>query len=209
MKTNRLAIMGLFVALMCVSAWMRIPLPTPFGTTFLTFQTAVAILAALLLKPREAFLVMLVYILLGLVGLPVFANPAFAGLGYFASPTFGYLIGFLLGAPLGSAFLNRALPDNFADLNVRGPLKGIEATEESQESGRFNFSQCFMAALVVIMVVFCSGFAYMWGYARWVVGAPVTFASLASVTTAFLWIKDTVLGAVIASIAPRLRAIIE
>ena len=201
--------MGLFVALMSVSAWMRIPLPTPLGMTYLTFQTAVAILAALLLTPWEAFITMAVYLALGLVGLPVFANPAFAGLGYLASPTFGYLIGFMLGAPLGSLFLNRTPPELPDDLKVRGLLKGIETEQTTHVPGQYNFGQCFMAALVVIMVVFSCGIFYTWAYSRWVLGVPVAFATLTTVTSAFLWLKDTVLGALVASIAPRLRAIID
>ncbi|MCL2818204.1 MAG: biotin transporter BioY [Actinomycetia bacterium] len=209
MKTNRLAIMGLFVALMCVSAWMRIPIPTPLGITYLTFQTAVAILAALLLAPHEAFFAMAAYVILGLVGLPVFANPGFAGLGYLASPTFGYLLGFVLGAPLGSLYLNRRLPEELGDISAHGFLKGLELTGPNAAAKRYGFTQCLLASLIVIMAVYVCGVTYIWAYARWIVGAPEPYRSLITTTSAFLWIKDSILGVVIASIAPRLRAIVD
>jgi len=197
MKTKRLAIVGLFVALMCVSAWIRIPIPTPVGIMPLTFQTAVAILAALLLTPRDAFLAMLVYISLGLAGLPVFANPGLSGLSYLASPTFGYLLGFLFSAPLGSMYFNRTVPEEFAEIKPAGLLKGIERSN--------SYSENLFAGLIVIMVVFVSGAVYSWAYSRYIIGVPVEFATLLTTTIAILWTKDTVLAAVIAAIAPKLR----
>ncbi|MGQ9473345.1 MAG: biotin transporter BioY [Candidatus Caldatribacteriaceae bacterium] len=70
----------------------------------------VVLLAGLTLSPGEAFLSMLGYLLLGLFGLPVFAQPPFGGLGYVFKPTFGFLLGFLLAAPLVAVFLHRGHP---------------------------------------------------------------------------------------------------
>lgn len=41
---------------------------------------------------------MIAYILLGLVGIPIFASPPYGGPGYFLVPTFGFLVGFILTA---------------------------------------------------------------------------------------------------------------
>lgn len=58
----------------------------------------VAVLAGALLGPRLAALSMIVYLLLGLVGVPVFAKPPYGGLTYVFQPTFGFTIGFIGGA---------------------------------------------------------------------------------------------------------------
>lgn len=90
-----MATIGLFTALMVVGA--KLIIPTPFGVA-LTFQLFFAVFAGLLLGARNAFLSQLIYLLLGLIGLPVFSTGG--GLSYIFSPTFGYLIGFMLAATL-------------------------------------------------------------------------------------------------------------
>ncbi len=91
-----------FVFLMMIAASVRIPLfftPVPF-----TMQTLVVYVSILFLRDR-AFFSQLLYVTIGIAGLPVFTN-AGAGLLYLAGPTGGYLIGFMLAA----AFLGRILP---------------------------------------------------------------------------------------------------
>lgn len=60
----------------------------------------VAMLAGSLLGPRLGALSIVVYILIGLVGVPVFATPPFGGPSYVFQPTFGFLLGFA-----GSAYV--------------------------------------------------------------------------------------------------------
>ena len=88
----RLAQCALFVVLMVVSAFIRIPIPyVP-----LTFQTVVAVLAGLLLGTKWGTAAMLVYVFMGLVGLPVFSGGG--GFAYVLQLTFGYIIGFACAA---------------------------------------------------------------------------------------------------------------
>ena len=69
-KSVKLAQCALFVVLMIVSAFIRIPIPyVP-----VTFQTVVAVLAGLMLGPWWGAASVAVYVILGLLGLPVFAN---------------------------------------------------------------------------------------------------------------------------------------
>ena len=89
LKTKDLALVGLFAALMTVCAWISIPV----GPVPVTLQTFAVFLAAALLGSKRGTLAVLVYILLGVVGLPVFAR--FSTLN---PVTFGYVLGFL---PLG------------------------------------------------------------------------------------------------------------
>lgn len=85
-----MALVGLFAALTAVCAWISIPLP---GLVPITLQTFAVFLTAGVLGARRGTLAVLVYILLGVVGLPVFA-----GFKTLNPVTFGYVVGFL---PLG------------------------------------------------------------------------------------------------------------
>jgi biotin transport system substrate-specific component len=84
---------SLFAALTAAGAWIAIPLPyVP-----VTLQTLFTMLSGALLGPYFGALAMIVYVLLGLIGLPVFAQGQ-SGLGALIGPAGGYLIGFIVGA---------------------------------------------------------------------------------------------------------------
>lgn len=90
-KSRVLVYCGLFTALIIVGALTRIPVPVIPFTLQLMFTT----LAGLVLGPRFGALSVLLYVILGLMGLPVFANGG--GLNYVFQPTFGYLLAFIAG----------------------------------------------------------------------------------------------------------------
>lgn len=82
-------------ALLCVSAFIAVPipiLPVPF-----TLQVLTVILVALILKPSYALAAQVLYTLLGVVGLPVFSGGR-GGIGALLSPTGGFIIGFIAAA---------------------------------------------------------------------------------------------------------------
>lgn len=84
---------SMFGALTAIGAFIVIPLqPVPF--TLQTFFTAIA---GTLLGGYAGALSQVVYVILGCIGLPVFAGGK-AGLGVLFGPTGGYLIGFIVGA---------------------------------------------------------------------------------------------------------------
>lgn len=84
---------ALFAALIIVGAYIKIPVPpVPF-----TLQTLFVVLSGLVLGARFGTFSVLVYMLLGLAGLPVFAGGS-GGIGSVLMPTFGYIIGFAVGA---------------------------------------------------------------------------------------------------------------
>lgn len=92
LETKDLLLCALFCALTAVGAFIRIPIPVvPF-----TLQFLFTMLAGLLLGPKPGALSVLCYLLLGLLGLPVFAEGG--GISYVVKPSFGYLIGFVCGA---------------------------------------------------------------------------------------------------------------
>ncbi len=92
-ETVRTAILAaLFAALTAVGALIRIPVPpVPF-----TLQTLSVFLAAGLLSPGGAFTSQVLYLAVGLFGLPIFAGGG--GIGYIFDPTFGYLLSFPIAA---------------------------------------------------------------------------------------------------------------
>lgn len=99
-KVQRMALMALCAALTIVGTYIRLPIP---GMTMIfTAQVYVVLMTGLLLGPRDGFLAMLTYILLGLCGLPVFSKGG--GLHTLATPEGGFLMGFL-AATLVCGFL--------------------------------------------------------------------------------------------------------
>ena len=89
MKTRTLLFTALFAALTAVGAFVRIPIgPVPISLQFLF--TA---MAGILLGRRYGAVSQLVYVLLGLAGLPIFT--AGGGLGYVFQPSFGFLLGLI------------------------------------------------------------------------------------------------------------------
>lgn len=81
-----------FAVLTAVGGMLAIPLP--FVLPF-TMQTFVVIMSGLLLGKRFGPLSQILYIAMGLIGLPVFAKGT-GGIHHLLSPTFGFLIGFVL-----------------------------------------------------------------------------------------------------------------
>lgn len=96
-QTNELTKIALFSALISVSAYIAIPLP--FSPVSLTAQTFIINLMALLLTPRQTICTLLLYILLGLIGLPVFSGGA-GGPAKLFGPTGGYIFSWLIAVPL-------------------------------------------------------------------------------------------------------------
>ena len=118
--TREVALAGIFVALIAVGAFIRIPVPVvPF-----TLQFLFTMLAGLLLGGRLGAISVGAYIMLGLAGLPVFAQGG--GLGYIFIPSFGYIIGFCAAAYVTGRLANkvscpsykRLLAANFIGLGI-------------------------------------------------------------------------------------------
>ena len=108
-----LAKCAIFVVLMIVSAFIKIPFPL----VPLTFQTVVAVLAGLLLGPLYGTAAVGVYIFMGLIGLPVFTSGG--GFAYVVQPTFGYILGFAAAAFVAGALCGRG---KSAQITLRGAL---------------------------------------------------------------------------------------
>lgn len=88
-----LTAMALLAAILCISSYIYIPLP--ISPVPITAQLLVIFMTGLLLRPKHAVLAVLVWLLLGTVGLPVFSGGR-GGFGILAGPTGGFALGYLL-----------------------------------------------------------------------------------------------------------------
>lgn len=109
MKINvkQMISVGLFAALTAVGAFIQIPL----GTVPVTLQFLFTGLAGVMLGARLGALSQFIYVLIGLLGVPVFAGGT-GGFEVIYKPSFGYLIGFIVGAyVIGKITESRKKPD--------------------------------------------------------------------------------------------------
>ena len=88
-KTYDLAYIAIFAVLIAICSWISIPMTVPF-----TLQTFGVFMAVGVLGGKRGSLAVLVYILLGVIGVPVFAGFS-GGLGILLNNTGGYIIGFI------------------------------------------------------------------------------------------------------------------
>jgi len=141
-RTYKMILVALFAALIAVGAFIRVPVPfVPF-----TMQTFFIVLAGMLLGKKLGAASALVYLAVGLIGIPVFTKGG--GLGYIFEPSFGYLIGFVVGA-----FVTGAL---------------IEKIEKP------TFWRLLFAALAGILAVYVLGTTYFYFLSNYYLGKQVS-----------------------------------
>ena len=140
-KTKDMILCALFVALIAVGAFIKVPVPVvPF-----TLQYLFTMLAGLLLGPKKGALAVCIYIVLGLCGLPVFAQGG--GIGYIFQPSFGYIPGFAVGA------------------YVTGTIAG--------KSERPSYGRLLVADFAGLAVVYAMGMAYYYVMSNFYLGNPI------------------------------------
>lgn len=87
-RTLRLVRIAIFVALIIVGAFVKFPI----GIVPVSMQFAFCMFASLMLGGLDSFICVAIYIVMGLIGIPVFS--AGGGFAYVLQPTFGYILGF-------------------------------------------------------------------------------------------------------------------
>jgi len=93
-RVKDLALVALFPALLAATAWITIPIG--IGAP-ITLQTLFVMLSGLLLGHRRGTYSVVVYVVLGLIGLPIFSGMQ-GGFGVIMGPTFGFILSFILMA---------------------------------------------------------------------------------------------------------------
>ena len=103
LTTYQMAVTAVMAAVLCVLG----PLTVPIGAVPISLANFVICLSAWLLGPKFGTLSVAIYLVLGLVGIPVFSGYG-AGLAKVAGPTGGYLVGYLLLAFIGGLFIEKS-----------------------------------------------------------------------------------------------------
>lgn len=93
LQPKNMALCSLFSALIAIGAFIQIPVPMQ---DYFTLQFFFVLLAGILLGSKLGSLSVLLYVVIGLLGIPVFA--AGGGIAYVVRPSFGYLLGFIVTA---------------------------------------------------------------------------------------------------------------
>jgi biotin transport system substrate-specific component len=148
-SAKSLTLCGFFAALIAVGAFIQIPLPS---LTPLTLQTLFIYLAAMLLSPRYSLLSVGAYVFIGLIGVPIFSQGG--GIGYVVNPTFGYLLGFLVSAPL-MGLLFQKLSAKVSSVHWR----------------------IVVSLLIGTVIIYALGTTYMWGVINLYLGKATTFGT--------------------------------
>jgi biotin transport system substrate-specific component len=102
MKTKDLVLIALFTALTIVGGFLNIPTPT----VSFSLQFVFCAYAGVLLGAKRALLSQLLYIAIGLAGLPVFTKGG--GISYIFQPSFGFILGFAVCAFVIGLLVERA-----------------------------------------------------------------------------------------------------
>ncbi|HWQ58871.1 MAG TPA: biotin transporter BioY [Clostridia bacterium] len=176
-KVKRMALTALCAALIAVGAFIRVPVP---GIPF-TLQTFFVTLAGLTLGANLGACSALLYLAVGLVGFPVFAGGG--GPGYVLQPSFGYLVGFVLGAYL-TGKIAHAVPEP-------------------------SFGRSFAAAFAGLGVVYACGMAYFAALKALYFAEPVVFTNILIYCFLIFLPGDAALSAVAVLSARRLRPVVE
>lgn len=140
-NTKQFILCALFAALIAIGAFIKIPIPiVPFTLQFLFTN-----LAGLLLGPRFGSLAVAVYLIVGLLGIPVFTEGG--GLGYIFQPTFGYLVGFYFATYFTGKLASKITQPDFSKL----------------------LASCFTG----LVIVYSFGALYYYGIANYYLGKPI------------------------------------
>ncbi|MCQ2466849.1 MAG: biotin transporter BioY [Clostridia bacterium] len=140
-KILNMVLCALFAALIAIGAFIKIPVPyVPF-----TLQLEFTMLAGLLLGPELGALSVALYVVMGLLGVPVFAEGG--GFAYVFKPSFGYLIGFIIGTYVTGYIANK----------VKKP----------------SFKRVLVASLAGLLIVYLVGMIYFYIIKNFYLAAPI------------------------------------
>lgn len=122
-STKRMVWIALFTAITCILAPLSIPIP--ISPVPITLTNLVLFISLYLLSWKEALTSYILYLLLGVCGLPVFSGFS-GGIGKLAGPTGGYLAGFIF-LILIAGFFMQIFPKK-KTLTILGMVLGMAAT---------------------------------------------------------------------------------
>ncbi len=136
-----------FTALIAAGAFIKVVIPIQPMPMHITFQFFFVLIAGLILGAKNGFTSVLVYLILGIIGIPIFASGG--GPAYILKPTFGFLIGFAL-----SAFTVGFL---------------------SSKIKKKNFLNIFICCFIAMLVMYLSGMLYFYMMSNFFLGVYVSW----------------------------------
>ncbi|MBU5668920.1 biotin transporter BioY [Peptoniphilus sp. MSJ-1] len=175
-KTKDMTKVALLVALIAVGAFISIPIgPVPF-----TLQNFFVFMTGLLLTPGLAALTVFIYVLLGLIGVPILAGFT-GGLQSVFKPSFGFLIAFIIGAYLISKLAY----------------------------GEKDFKKIMIVLIIAEVVFYVIGIPYMYVILNNVLGNPMGVSKVLALGMTPFIIPDLIKAVVAAIIAPKIKQAID
>ena len=130
LSTKDLILIALFSALTVIGAYLSLPIQP----VAISFQTLIVIMSGMILGSKSGGLSQVIYIFLGLIGLPVFTG-GIGGIPILMKPSFGFAIGFI-----PAAYLSGKVVEKFENNSI---LKYI------------------LASLVATLIIYLFGLPYM------------------------------------------------
>ncbi len=182
MKTTKFSVrdmtlIAMFSALVAVGAFIRIPIPpAPF-----TLQVTMTTLAGLILGKRNGALSVILYVAIGLLGVPIFTKGG--GIGYVLEPTFGYFIGFAIGAYVTGA---------------------ISHAKENP-----SFKRILCASLTGLLISYVCGMVYAYVLCNFVLNTPIGISSVLVYYFLIFLPKDVVLCVLTSLICKKIIPILD
>jgi biotin transport system substrate-specific component len=177
-RIKNMVLVALFTALIAVGAFVRIP--NPFFPVAFTLQGVFCAFAGFLLGSKLGTISVSLYVLMGLLGFPVFTLPS--GPQYVFQPTFGFLLGFILAT------------------FVMGII--------SELKGEFSLKKSFAASYAGLLIHYIIGLFYMYIIYNFHNGNPTGIWTL--ISGMFIYFaKDFILFSIIATVAVPIRKSIK
>ena len=177
MTTKRIIRISFFTLLAIIGGFIKIPV----GTVAFTLQTVFGVLSGFVLGARDGMFALLAYMIIGLIGIPVFTQGG--GFSYIFMPSFGYIIGFVIGAFTAGFVMSR-----FSTVNT---LK------------------IWVAGIIALLPVYIIGMAYQVMILVFVNGLTVSAALITLISILIYWAIDIVMIFIISIVYPRLMSMMK
>lgn len=171
LKLREIIFAAMFIALITAGTFIRIPA----GGDVYTLQFLFTLLAGLVLGEQLGTFAVGAYVLMGLIGIPVFASGG--GPAYLFQPTFGYLLGFILQAWFCGKF--------------------------SRKISQINFKNLLLINFGGMLIVYVVGMAWFYIVSNFVIDAPIAFWTMIFYSFVLQVVPDGLLCVVTAFLAIR------
>lgn len=175
--TKKLILCAMFTTLIVVGTFIKVPLPfLPF-----TMQFFFTMLAAMLLGGKWGAISVALYMVLGLIGLPVFTEGG--GIWYIFKPSFGYIPGYVIGT------------------FVTGKM--VEMKKD------YKLGWLILSNFIGVIIVYFVGMVYYYAICNYVIDTPIGVMQVILYCFLLIIPKDIMLCVVTAVIAKRLKPVID